>query len=53
MVGELNEQQKVYVSKIMGGVDSMSRLVNNLLDLGRIDDGIGLKIERCWFGPGH
>ncbi len=50
MVGELNEQQKVYVSKIMGGVDSMSRLVNNLLDLGRIDAGIGLKIERVQVG---
>jgi signal transduction histidine kinase/HAMP domain-containing protein len=46
LVGELNEQQKGYVTKITSGVENMSRLVNNLLDLGRIDAGIGLKIER-------
>ena len=46
MVGELNEQQKSYTRKILGGVENMSRLVNNLLDLGRIDAGIGLQIER-------
>ena len=45
MVGELNVQQKDYVDKITQGVESMKRLVNNLLDLGRIDAGIGLKIE--------
>ncbi|GAP17666.1 HAMP domain-containing histidine kinase [Levilinea saccharolytica] len=45
MVGELNAQQKEYVAKIISGVESMSRLVGNLLDLGRIDAGIGLQIE--------
>jgi signal transduction histidine kinase/HAMP domain-containing protein len=46
MVGEVNEQQKSYVKKIVGGVETMSRLVNNLLDLGRIEAGVGLQIER-------
>ena len=46
MVGDLNDQQKGYTKKILGGVDNMSRLVNNLLDLGRIEAGIGLQIER-------
>ena len=46
MVGELNEQQSSYVHKITSGVDSMSRLVNNLLDLGRIEAGVGLQIEK-------
>jgi PAS domain S-box-containing protein len=46
MVGELNEQQKGYVKKILGGVENMSRLVTNLLDLGRIEAGIGLQIEK-------
>ena len=46
MVGDLNEQQKGYVRKIIGGVESMSRLVNSLLDLGRIDSGVGLQLER-------
>jgi PAS domain S-box-containing protein len=46
MVGELNDQQKNYVSKITTGVESMSRLVNNLLDLGRIDAGVGLMVDK-------
>ena len=46
MVGEINEQQRSYIAKIVSGVDSMSKLVNNLLDLGRIDAGIGLKLEK-------
>jgi signal transduction histidine kinase len=46
MVGEINEQQRSYIAKIVSGVDSMSKLVNNLLDLGRIEAGIGLKLER-------
>jgi PAS domain S-box-containing protein len=45
MVGQLNDQQVGYVRKIIGGVDSMSRLVTDLLDLGRIDAGIGLQLE--------
>jgi PAS domain S-box-containing protein len=44
-VGELNETQKKYVSKILDGVDGMTRLVNNLLDLGRIEAGVGLLLE--------
>jgi PAS domain S-box-containing protein len=46
MVGDLNDQQKGYVRKIVAGVENMARLVNNLLDLGRIETGIGLQIER-------
>jgi PAS domain S-box-containing protein len=45
MVGELNEQQSGYVNKIVTGVENMARLVNNLLDLGRIEAGVGLHLE--------
>ena len=45
MVGELNDQQADYVRKIVVGVESISRLVNNLLDLGRIEAGVGLQLE--------
>jgi signal transduction histidine kinase len=45
MVGQLNEQQTTYVRKIVNGVENMARLVNNLLDLGRIEAGIGLQVE--------
>jgi PAS domain S-box-containing protein len=45
MVGDLNEQQHSYIRKMIGGVESMARLVNNLLDLGRIEAGVGLQVE--------
>lgn len=45
MVGQLNEQQINYIRKIISGVENMSRLVNNLLDLGRIEAGVGLQLE--------
>jgi len=45
MVGDLNEQQHTYVRKIVTGVENMSRLVNTLLDLGRIELGVGLNVE--------
>lgn len=45
MVGSLNEQQSGYVKKIISGVENMSHLVNNLLDLGRIETGIGLQLD--------
>ncbi len=45
MVGELNEQQQSYVGKIITGVENMSRLVNDLLDLGRIELGVDLQVE--------
>jgi PAS domain S-box-containing protein len=44
-VGELNEGQKKYVSKILDGVDGMTHLVNNLLDLGRIEAGVEMMVS--------
>src|SRR6266540_376080 len=46
MAGELNDQQKSYVKMIVQGVENMAKLVNNLLDLGRIDFGVGLQVEK-------
>ena len=46
MVGDLNEQQARYVEKIVKGVENMSHIVNTLLDLGRIEAGVGLKVEK-------
>jgi two-component system, OmpR family, phosphate regulon sensor histidine kinase PhoR len=45
MAGALNDQQKSYAKMIVQGVDNMAKLVNNLLDLGRIDFGVGLQVE--------
>ncbi len=46
MVGAMNEQQKEFVSKILTSADQMGNLIENLLDLGRIDAGVGLDLER-------
>jgi len=45
MAGDLNDQQKSYTKMIVQGVDNMAKLVNNLLDLGRIDFGVGLQVD--------
>lgn len=46
MVGDLNDQQKIYIQKIGTGVESMSQLINNLLDLGRLEAGLALQLEK-------
>ncbi len=45
LTGKLNEQQREYVSKITTGVDGMGRLVDTLLDLGRLEAGVELQVE--------
>ena len=45
LAGDLNDQQKNYAKMIVQGVDNMAKLVNNLLDLGRIEFGVGLQVE--------
>ena len=44
-VGVVNDQQKNYIQKILQGIDNMTRMVNNLLDLDRIESGEGLRLE--------
>lgn len=46
MVGELNDQQKDYTGKIVNGLETMNHMVDNLLDLGRIEAGIELQLEK-------
>jgi signal transduction histidine kinase len=50
MVGELTDKQEEFVGKILGSVDRMAHLVDNLLDLGRIEAGIGLNLESVDIG---
>jgi two-component system phosphate regulon sensor histidine kinase PhoR len=50
MVGELNEQQKSYLQKILDGIDGMSELVNNLLDPDRLKGGNTLKLQPVGIG---
>ncbi|MCJ7534438.1 MAG: ATP-binding protein [Anaerolineales bacterium] len=46
MVGDLNEQQTSYLKKISNETEKISHLVTNLLDLGRIEAGVGLHLEK-------
>lgn len=45
MVGDMNEQQKEFLRKILNSVEQMSKLVDNLLDLSRIEAGLGLSLS--------
>ncbi|TET98408.1 MAG: HAMP domain-containing protein [Anaerolineales bacterium] len=50
MVGAMNEQQKEFISKILTSADQMGELIGNLLDLGRIEAGVGLEVETISLG---
>ena len=50
MVGEFNDKQREYVEKILHGVGQMSGLIDDLLDLGRIEAGVGLERKPCHLG---
>ncbi|MCP4361661.1 MAG: PAS domain-containing protein [Chloroflexi bacterium] len=51
MVGELTDKQGDYIEKILGGIDQMARLVDDLLDLGRIEAGVDLAQEMIEVRP--
>jgi PAS domain S-box-containing protein len=46
-VGELSDKQEDYVQKILQGVAQINDMVSDLLDLGRIEAGVGIKHEPC------
>jgi len=50
MVGELNEKQREYLEKILRGIGQMGELIDDLLDLGRIEAGVGLERKPCHLG---
>ncbi|MBI4770530.1 MAG: PAS domain-containing protein, partial [Chloroflexi bacterium] len=45
MVGPLNDKQREFADKIIGGIEQMTKLIDDLLDLGRIEAGVGLSRE--------
>lgn len=46
LTGNLNEQQDVYISNVIEGVEEMKSLVQNLLDMGRLEAGDSLDITQ-------
>jgi len=43
LTGELNEKQNRYLTRVKSNADRLARLINDLLDLSRIEAGIKLK----------
>lgn len=50
MVGELNEKQQDYQKRILEGIEQMSALIDDLLNLRRIEAGLGIRQEPCRLG---
>ncbi len=50
MVGDLNDKQHDYLERILGGIDQMSALIGDLLNLRRIEAGVGIRQEECRLG---
>jgi signal transduction histidine kinase/uncharacterized membrane protein len=46
MLGETNDQQRLYLQKIIAGLETMGRMVNNILDLSRVETGSRLHLEK-------
>jgi signal transduction histidine kinase/CheY-like chemotaxis protein len=46
-VGPLNEQQDRYVERITRGVGQVTELINDLLDIGRIEAGLDMEMVPC------
>ncbi len=47
VVGELNEQQLYFLGKIRSGVDTVTGMIGDLLDLGRIEAEVRMDMEVC------
>jgi two-component system NtrC family sensor kinase len=46
-VGPLNEQQTYFLEKIRSGVDTVTEMIGDLLDLGRIEAEVRMDMEAC------
>lgn len=51
MAGEINEKQSEYIDKIENGIQQMTQLVTDLLDLGRIEAGVDFEQEEIEILP--
>jgi signal transduction histidine kinase len=50
MVGDLNDKQHDYLDRILHGIEQMSALIDDLLNLRRIEAGVGIGQESCRLG---
>lgn len=47
MVGEANQKQQEFIDKIVGGIEQMTKLIDDLLNLGRIEAGVDVEMSPC------
>jgi PAS domain S-box-containing protein len=47
MGGQVTPKQEGFINKILGGIDQMTALIDNLLDIGKIEAGIGIEMGPC------
>lgn len=47
MVGQVNEKQEEFIENIIRGIDQMTELIDDLLDIGRIEAGVGVNMRPC------
>ena len=45
--GPLNEKQEMFVGRILRGVNQITDLIGDLLDIGRIEAGVGMEMAPC------
>jgi PAS domain S-box-containing protein len=50
MVGDLNARQRDYTQRILEGIEQMNALIGDLLDLRRVEAGVGIRQEPCRLG---
>jgi two-component system phosphate regulon sensor histidine kinase PhoR len=49
-IGPLNDKQKEFVARIVRGADHMADLINDLLDIGKIEAGLEMALVACDLG---
>jgi two-component system phosphate regulon sensor histidine kinase PhoR len=49
-VGPLNEKQQEFIARIVRGADHMAELINDLLDIGKIEAGLEMALVACDLG---
>lgn len=50
MVGELSDKQREYIQKILIGIEQMNTLIGDLLNLRRVEAGVGIRQDPCRLG---
>jgi two-component system phosphate regulon sensor histidine kinase PhoR len=46
-IGPLDEKQEMFIERIMASVGQITELINDLLDIGRIEAGLGIDMRPC------